>query len=131
MTGPKVTLRRLREVAAATRAACWVHTDVSEENLLVHADGRLSGVIDFGGVGVGDRSVDLLYAWSMFDPAARDVLRLASGVDDQTWTRARAWAFAGPGLLTIAHYRDTMPARVDRLTLMVERVAAEVGVVLR
>lgn len=123
--------RRLREVPAATQATCWVHTDLSEENLLTHADGRLSGVIDFGGIGVGDRSVDLLYAWSMFEPAARDVLRLASGVDDQTWTRARAWAFAGPGLLTIANYRNIMPARVDRLTSMVERVAAEVEVELR
>ncbi|WP_137294687.1 aminoglycoside phosphotransferase family protein [Nocardioides dongxiaopingii] len=123
--------RRLREVSAATQAACWVHTDLSEENLLVHSDGRLAGVIDFGGVGVGDRSVDLLYAWSMFERPARDVLRLASGVDDQTWTRARAWAFAGPGPLTIANYRDTMPARVDRLTSMVVRVAAEVDVELR
>lgn len=123
--------RRLREVSAPTQATCWVHTDLSEENLLIHSDGRLAGVIDFGGVGVGDRSVDLLYAWSMFERPARDVLRLASGVDDQTWTRARAWAFAGPGLLTIANYRDTMPTRVDRLTSMVVRVAAEVDVELR
>ena len=64
-------------------------------------------------------------------PLPREVLRLASGVDDQTWTRSRAWAFAGPGLLTIANYRGTMPARVDRLTSMVERVAAEVDVHLR
>jgi aminoglycoside phosphotransferase (APT) family kinase protein len=123
--------RRLRDVPTATEAPCWVHTDLSEENLLAHADGRLSGVIDFGGLGVGDRSVDLLYGWSMFDVAAREVLRLASGVHDQTWTRARTWAFAGPGLLTIANYRDTMPARVDRLTSMVEAVAAEVDVRLR
>jgi aminoglycoside phosphotransferase (APT) family kinase protein len=123
--------RRLRDVPAATEAPCWVHTDLSEENLLAHADGLLAGVIDFGGIGVGDRSVDLLYAWSIFDAPARAVLRLASGVDDQTWTRARAWAFAGPGLLTIANYRDTMPARVDRLTSMVEKVAAEVDVQLR
>ena len=123
--------RRLREVPAAGSAPCWVHTDLSVENVLVDGEGRLVGVIDFGGLGVGDRSVDLLYAWSMFDAPARDVLRRAAGADDGTWARARAWSFAGPGLLTIAHYRDTMPARVERLTAMVERVAAEVGVELR
>ena len=123
--------RRLRDVPAATEAVCWVHTDLSEENLLVHQDGRLAGVIDFGGIGVGDRSVDLLYAWSIFDAPALEAFRCASGVDDETWTRARAWAFVGPGLLTIANYRDTMPSRVDRLTSMVEKVAAEVGVQLR
>jgi len=123
--------RRLREVPAATEAARWVHTDLSEENLLVHDDGRLAGVIDFGAMGVGDRSVDLLYAWSIFDAPAREVLRAASGVDDATWTRARAWAFVGPGLLTVAHYRHTMPDRTKRLTAMVEAVAAEVGVPLR
>lgn len=53
---------------------------------------------------------------------------MASGARDETWARARAWAFVGPGLLTIAGYRRTMPARVERLTSMVETVAAEVGV---
>jgi aminoglycoside phosphotransferase (APT) family kinase protein len=123
--------RRLRDVPAATEAVCWVHSDLSEENLLTDQDGRLAGVIDFGGIGVGDRSVDLLYAWSIFRSPAREAFRVASGVDDETWTRARAWAFVGPGLLTIANYRDTMPSRVDRLTSMVETVAAEVGVRLR
>ena len=88
-------------------------------------------MIDFGGVGVGDRSVDLLYAWSMFESSAREILRVASGAEDETWIRARAWAFVGPGLLTIASYRLTMPARVERLTTMVERIAVEVGIRLR
>ncbi|WP_299054811.1 aminoglycoside phosphotransferase family protein [uncultured Nocardioides sp.] len=123
--------RRLREVPPATAPACWVHTDLSEENLLVGPDGGLAGVIDFGGVGVGDRSVDLLYAWSLFDATARETFRGASGVDAATWARARAWSFVGPGLLTIVGYRHTMPARTARLTTMVETVAAEVGVALR
>jgi aminoglycoside phosphotransferase (APT) family kinase protein len=129
--GVREAWRRLRDVPAATEAACWVHTDLSEENLLTHHDGRLAGVIDFGGIGIGDRSVDLLYAWSIFDAPARDVLRAASGADDETWTRARAWAFVGPGLLTIASYRHLMPSRTDRLISMVEAVAAEVGIQLR
>ena len=130
-TSVREAWRRLRDVPAATEAVCWVHPDLSEENLLAHQDGRLAGVIDFGGIGVGDRSVDLLYAWSIFDAPAREAFRLASGADGETWTRARAWAFVGPGLLTIANFRGTMPSRVDRLISMVEKVAAEVGVQLR
>lgn len=130
-TRVRAAWERLRDVPRAAEAPCWVHTDLSEENLLAGPDGTLAGVIDFGGVGIGDRSVDLLYAWSIFDAPAREAFRLASGVCDDTWTRARAWAFVGPGLLTIAHYRATMPARVGRLTSMVERVASEVGVRLR
>jgi aminoglycoside phosphotransferase (APT) family kinase protein len=130
-TGVREAWRRLREVPAATQTPCWVHTDLSAENLLAHPDGRLAGVIDFGGIGIGDRSVDLLYAWSLFEAPARELLRVASGADDDTWARARAWAFVGPGLLTIANYRHTMPSRVDRLTSMVETIAGEVDIRLR
>ncbi|MEP7765078.1 aminoglycoside phosphotransferase family protein [Sanguibacter sp. 25GB23B1] len=129
-TSVREAWRRLRDVPPATGAACWVHTDLSEENLLVHPDGWLGGVIDFGGIGVGDRSVDLLYAWSIFDAPARETLRVASAADDDTWTRARAWAFVGPGLLTITTYRHTMPSRTERLIAMVETIAAEVDIQL-
>lgn len=120
----------LRDVPAASMPPCWVHTDLATENLLVSPDGALAGVVDFGGLGVGDRSVDLLYAWSMFDQPARDVLRAHAAVDEATWLRARAWAYAGPGLLTIVNYRHSLPARTRRLVRMVEAVAAEVGVSL-
>lgn len=123
--------RRIRDVPPASGPPCWIHTDLSAENLLASPDGDLVGVVDFGGLGVGDRSVDLLYAWSMLDASAREVLRAASDADEATWLRARAWAFAGPGLLTIANYRHSMPDRTARLTRMVEAVAEEIGVSLR
>lgn len=123
--------RRLRRVPPPTRPVCWVHTDLSAENTLIHDDGRLAGVIDFGGLGIGDRSVDLLYAWSLLDAPARDLLRVASASDEATWSRARTWAFVGPGLLTIANYRHSMPARSERLASMVDTIAGEVGVQLR
>jgi aminoglycoside phosphotransferase (APT) family kinase protein len=123
--------RLLRDIPAASMPPCWVHTDLATENLLVTSEGDLVGVVDFGGLGVGDRSADLLYAWSMFDQPARDVLRDHAQVDEATWLRARAWAYAGPGLLTIADYRQSLPARTGRLVRMVEAVAADVGVTLR
>ena len=123
--------RLLRDVPPATEPPCLVHCDVSAENVLVRSDGSLAGVIDFGGMGVGDRSIDFLYAWSMLDAPAREQFRKVADVDEETWIRARAWSFVGPGLLTLANYRGTMPVRTERLSTLVEAVAAEVGVQLR
>ena len=52
----------------------WHHADLLAENLLVH-DGRLAGVLDFGGLAVGDPTVDLVVAWELLDPAARETFR--------------------------------------------------------
>lgn len=122
--------RRLREVPPPAQEPCWIHTDLSVENLLVTPTGDLAGVVDFGGLGIGDASVDLLYTWSMLDAPAREVLRREAAADDATWLRARAWAFAGPGLVTLQGYRSSMPDRARRLTRMVEAVASEVGIEL-
>lgn len=123
--------RLVRQVPPASEEPCWIHTDLSAENLLVAPGGELAGVIDFGGLGVGDRSADLLYAWSLFDREAREVFRAESGVEEATWLRARAMAFVGPGLVTIESYRHSMAERTQRLVRLVEAIAAEVEISLR
>lgn len=120
--------RRVRNVPPSTATACLVHTDVSAENILVHPDGHLAGVIDFGSCGIGDPAVDLLYAWSFLDAPARQTLREAAAADEITWLRARAHAFVGPGLLTLHNYRSTVPERTARLIRLVRAIAAEVHV---
>lgn len=86
----------------------WVHGDVMPGNLIV-AEGRLSAVIDFGGLGVGDPACDLMGAWSVFgDREARRAFRDAVAVDDATWARGRAWALH-QGLMAAPYYRDTKP----------------------
>ena len=77
--------------AAARTAPRWYHGDLAAENLLVR-DGALTAVLDFGGLSVGDPTVDLVVAWEVLDPPARDPLRRQVGVDDATWLRGRAWA---------------------------------------
>ena len=42
-----------------------MHGDLLPGNLLV-VDGRLSAVIDFGGLNVGDPACDLQPAWNVF-----------------------------------------------------------------
>jgi aminoglycoside phosphotransferase (APT) family kinase protein len=48
-------------------------------------------VLDFGGLSVGDPTVDLVVGWDVLDPAAQEVFRPALGADDDTWQRGRAW----------------------------------------
>lgn len=69
----------------------WFHGDVQIANLLVQ-DGNLSGVIDFGQVGVGDPACDLAVAWTMFAGDSRMAFRDGLLLDDGTWARARGWA---------------------------------------
>jgi aminoglycoside phosphotransferase (APT) family kinase protein len=66
----------------------WIHGDLDARNLLVR-DGRLSGVIDWGCLGVGDPAWDVMVGWKMLSAARRDRFRASLSVDDATWTRAR------------------------------------------
>jgi aminoglycoside phosphotransferase (APT) family kinase protein len=69
----------------------WIHGDLDARNLLVR-DGRLSAVLDFGSLGVGDPACDVMVAWKMLPPDARKLFREALSVDDATWARGRGWA---------------------------------------
>jgi aminoglycoside phosphotransferase (APT) family kinase protein len=70
----------------------WMHSDLMPGNLLVR-DGRLSVVLDFSTVGVGDPACDLIVAWYLLPAPAREVFRAALGVDDATWAGGRGWRF--------------------------------------
>lgn len=69
----------------------WIHGDIDARNLLVR-DGRLSAVLDFGSIGVGDPATDVMVAWKLLPSSARESFRAALSVDDATWARARGWA---------------------------------------
>jgi aminoglycoside phosphotransferase (APT) family kinase protein len=66
----------------------WLHRDLDARNLL-STDGRLSGVLDWGGIAVGDPAADVMVAWKMFDATGRARFRTQLAVDDATWVRAR------------------------------------------
>lgn len=85
----------------------WIHGDLLPGNLLF-AHGRLSAVIDFSCLGLGDPAVDLLPAWSFLPAAGRAVFRAALAVDDATWARGRGWALS-IGLIALPYYQVTNP----------------------
>lgn len=93
-----------------TDEVAWLHGDLSPGNLLVRG-GRLAAVIDFGTAGTGDPTVDLIPAWNLMPPHARDSFRAELSVDDVTWERGRAWALS-IALLQLPYYWDTNPGLV-------------------
>lgn len=96
-------LRELWESALATHwsgTPVWLHGDLSPTNLLGSA-GRLSAVIDFGGLGVGDPACDLTIAWTFFTGASRAVFQEVLEMDENTWLRAKAWG-VWKALITLA-----------------------------
>lgn len=101
----------------------WYHGDLMAENLLVRG-GRLAAVLDFGVLAVGDPTVDLIVAWEVLDPPARDVFRRAVGPDETSWLRGRAWSLS-LALMTFPYYSSTMPDRCASRLAVVRSVLAD------
>jgi aminoglycoside phosphotransferase (APT) family kinase protein len=95
------------EAPARHGSPVWVHGDLQSGNLLA-VRGRLSAVIDFGGLGVGDPACDVMPAWTYPSAETRDAFRAEFSVDDATWARARGWAVS-VGLIALPYYRITNP----------------------
>lgn len=84
------------------RAPVWIHGDLDARNLLV-VNGRLSAIIDFGGLGVGDPACDVMVAWKVLPADTRAIFRSALAVDEATWARGRGWAIS-QALIALAYY---------------------------
>lgn len=68
----------------------WTHGDMCPKNIIMYR-GKISTIIDFGNVSVGDGACDLLPAWRVLRNGSRELFRETLGVDENTWQRARAW----------------------------------------
>ncbi len=105
------------------RPPVWFHGDLLPGNLLVE-QGKLSAVIDFGSLGVGDPACDLMAAWGLFSGESRTVFRAALAVDDATWARGRGWALS-QALIFIPYYLNTNPVGVARAHHTIDAVLAD------
>lgn len=91
---------------------------------MLTAGGRLSAVIDFGCLGLGDPAVDLLAAWYLLPAAAHPAFRAAlpaGHADDACWARGRAWALS-TALGELRYYRETRPAMAAIARQVIRRV---------
>jgi aminoglycoside phosphotransferase (APT) family kinase protein len=101
----------------------WAHGDLLPGNLLVVGD-RLSAVIDWGGLNVGDPAVDLQPAWNLFAGASRERYRAALGTDEATWLRGRGWTVFQT-VAALAYYWDTNPGIVAQAARALDAVLTE------
>jgi len=122
----KAALRSWEESLAATPyrgAHVWLHGDLLPGNLLV-VDGRLSAVIDFGTLQVGDPAGDLQPAWNMFEGDSRNLFRDAIGADDACWLRGRGTVLYQT-VMALAYYWDTNPGMVRQASRGLAQVLAD------
>jgi aminoglycoside phosphotransferase (APT) family kinase protein len=84
------------------RPPVWIHGDLDSRNVLAEK-GRLSAVIDFGCLGVGDPACDVMVAWKILSADTRDIFRTELSVDEATWARGRGWALS-QALVALSYY---------------------------
>jgi aminoglycoside phosphotransferase (APT) family kinase protein len=102
----------------------WIHGDLDGRNLLV-LDGRLSGVIDWGGLGVGDPAYDVMVAWKLLPAEARTTFRGALDVDDAAWARAKGGTLS-QSLGALAYYSpETNPTLFEDARRWLTAVTSE------
>lgn len=117
-------------VAAAWQESCdatpwdgvgvWVHGDLAPGNLVVR-DGRLAGLLDWGGAGLADPAADLGLAWNFLDGPSRAAFRAALDDDESTWLRGRGWALR-QALLQLPYYRTRYAPLADHARATIRAV---------
>lgn len=101
----------------------WIHGDLEPGNLLLR-DGRLSAVIDFCCLCLGDPAVDLIPAWSIFTGEARAAFRSELDVDDAAWARGKGWALS-TAIIALPYYVNTNPFMAANARRKLAAVLAE------
>lgn len=101
--------------APAAPDGVWLHGDLLPGNVLSRR-GRLSAVIDWGAIGVGDPAADLIPGWALFggpgQEAARAMFRETATADladaDAAWERGRGWMLL-EAVGALPYYWDRWP----------------------
>ncbi|MEU5870675.1 phosphotransferase [Glycomyces sp. NPDC047369] len=100
------------------------HGDLIPGNVLLR-EGRLTGVLDVGGLSPADPALDLIAAWHLLDTAPRRTFRDVLSPTESEWNRGRAWAFV-QAIGAAWYYVDSNPAMTRWATRTLARVAADV-----
>ena len=102
----------------------WVHGDFLPGNILVQ-NNRLSAVIDFSDVGMGDPACDLVIGWSLLNSHSRRYFREnLKNIDDATWDRGRGWALS-IALIMLPYYKYSNPVLALLARQMIDNVLCD------
>jgi len=104
-----------------TESPVWFHGDMNTGNFIMK-DGKLSAVIDFGTMGVGDPACDLKIAWTLFDKPARELFKNHLGYDDDMWDRAKGWALYNNSIYGLAFTKNQTPDGIQYCKKIAERI---------
>lgn len=117
------TWAALRHLPRGEAGDVMTHGDLIPGNVLVSA-GRLAGILDVGGFGSADPSLDLVSAWHLLEAGPRQVLLDRLGCDDLEWERGKAWAFV-QAMRLVWYYAESNPGMSRTGQRSVERILAD------
>jgi aminoglycoside phosphotransferase (APT) family kinase protein len=103
--------RLLDEVGAPTES-CLVHGDLGPDHLLA-TGGRVTGVIDWGDLRLGDPGLDLAWTLHGTPPEFAEALAASYGATPELRARALLWHRLGPWWEVLAGLDHLGPAYVD------------------
>ncbi len=101
----------------------WIHGDLAPGNILIK-NKKLSAVIDFSGICVGDPACDLVIAWNSFTTMARQIFKDNVGLDADTWERAKGWAL-WKAMITLASLEDKTSLEAIKQLQIINEVVNE------
>jgi aminoglycoside phosphotransferase (APT) family kinase protein len=113
----------MRSLLRGETADVMSHGDLIPGNVLV-SNGRLTGVLDVGGLGPADPALDLVSAWHLLEAGPRRALREDLGCDDLEWERGKAWAFE-QAMGAVWYYVESNPAMSHMGQRTLERILTE------
>jgi aminoglycoside phosphotransferase (APT) family kinase protein len=101
----------------------WIHGDLDARNLIVR-NGRITGVLDWASLCVGDPACDVKVAWAVLDAETRPIFRERLEIDDATWARSRGWAIS-QAMIALPYYLHTYPVIVQEARRWLAEALAE------
>ena len=87
-------------------------------------NGKLSAVIDFGQLAVGDPACDLAIAWTFFKDENREAFRSTLSLDEDTWARGRGWTL-WKALITAAGFTNPNNFEAIKCLTIINEIIAE------
>lgn len=111
----------LSQIPYWDKAPVWLHGDLLPGNILIQQK-RLSAVIDFSDVGLGDPASDLIPAWCLFNARSRTVFKQhLQTVNENTWQRGRGRALS-IALIILPYYKNTNPILANIARTMIGQI---------
>ena len=123
---PKARLlwEALRDIPYWEHAPVWIHGDLLPGNILIN-NNRLSAIIDFSDLGLGDPACDLVPAWCLFSANSRQIFKKhLVNVDKHTWLRGKGWALS-IALILLPYYKTRSPMMATLARQMLKNIFSE------